>query len=140
MPAKDIFHETVKQALIKDGWVITADPLVLKLRDSDMNLFVDLAAERLIAAEKTNEKIAVEVKSFVGTSFLTDFHEALGQFLDYRVALKDQEPDRQVYLAIPLDIYDAFFTRRFVQLVCQEYHLTEIVFDPNQEVIRTWIK
>jgi hypothetical protein len=140
MPARDIFHETVKQALIKDGWTITADPFVIKLRDSDMNVYVDLAAERIIAAEKANEKIAVEVKSFVGTSFMMDFHEALGQFLDYRVALKDQEPERHLYLAIPMDIYQAFFTRRFVQLVCQEYQLTEIVFDPKQEVILSWIK
>jgi hypothetical protein len=60
MPARDIFHETVKQALIKDGWTITADPFVIKLRDSDMNVYVDLAAERIIAAEKANEKIAVD--------------------------------------------------------------------------------
>jgi hypothetical protein len=140
MPAKDIFHEAVKQALIKDGWIITDDPLVIKLQDSDMNLFVDLGAERLIAAEKENEKIAVEVKSFVGTSFMADFHEAIGQFLNYRVALKSLDIARQIYLAIPLDIYETFFSRRFVQLVCKEYHLTEIVFDPNQEVICSWIR
>jgi hypothetical protein len=29
MPAKDIYHETVKNALIKDGWTITDDPLKL---------------------------------------------------------------------------------------------------------------
>ncbi|MBF0204147.1 MAG: XisH family protein [Desulfamplus sp.] len=140
MPAKDIFHNAVKQALIKDGWVITDDPLVIKLQDSDINLFVDLGAERLIAAEKANEKIAVEIKSFIGTSFMTDFHEALGQFLNYRVALKDRDPGRHIYLAIPLDIYDAFFSRRFVQLVHQEYNLAEIIFDPKQEVICSWIK
>ncbi|MEM1122330.1 MAG: element excision factor XisH family protein, partial [Bacteroidota bacterium] len=27
MAAKDIFHETVKEALVKDGWIITHDPL-----------------------------------------------------------------------------------------------------------------
>jgi hypothetical protein len=26
MPAKDIYHDAVKNALIKDGWTITADP------------------------------------------------------------------------------------------------------------------
>ena len=25
MPAKDLYHEAVKNALIKDGWTITAD-------------------------------------------------------------------------------------------------------------------
>ncbi len=28
--AKDIYHEHVKAALIKDGWTITDDPLVLR--------------------------------------------------------------------------------------------------------------
>ena len=140
MPARDIFHETIKLALIKDGWTITNDPLVLKLRDSDMNIFIDLGAERVIAAEKNHEKIAIESKSFTGVSFMRDFHEAIGQYLDYRVALKDQEPDRQLYLAIPSDIYETFFTRRFIRMVAEEYHLTEIVFDSNLEVILTWIK
>ena len=71
---------------------------------------------------------------------MRDFHEAIGQYLDYRVALKDQEPDRQLYLAIPSDIYETFFTRRFIRMVAEEYHLTEIVFDSNLEVILTWIK
>ncbi|MEB3282115.1 MAG: element excision factor XisH family protein [Lyngbya sp.] len=30
MPAKDFYHDTVKNALIKDGWRITNDPLRLK--------------------------------------------------------------------------------------------------------------
>ena len=140
MPARDIFHDTVKLALIKEGWTITADPFVLKLRDSDMNVFIDLAAERVIAAEKNHDKIAVEIKSFSGASFMHDFHEALGQYLDYRVALKDQEPERRLYLAIPVDIYDTFFTRRFIRMVSEEYHLTEIIFDPGQEMILSWIK
>ncbi|MFM9156343.1 MAG: element excision factor XisH family protein, partial [Dolichospermum sp.] len=27
MSTKDLFHQAVKQALIKDGWIITNDPL-----------------------------------------------------------------------------------------------------------------
>lgn len=95
MPAaRDFFHQQVKQALIKEGWVITHDPYWIKLADSDMNVYIDLAAERIIAAEKAGEKIAVEIKSFTGTSFLADFHEALGQYLDYRVALSEKDPER----------------------------------------------
>jgi hypothetical protein len=30
MPAKDIYHEEVKNALIKDGWTITDDPYIIK--------------------------------------------------------------------------------------------------------------
>ncbi len=138
MPAKNFFHEEVKQSLIKDQWVITHDPYWIKLADSDINVYVDLAAERIIAAEKGGEKIAVEIKSFIGASWMNDFHEALGQFLNYRMALREKEHDRILFLAIPLDIYKAFFTRRFIQAVCQEYNIRLIVFDPKAEEIFSW--
>jgi hypothetical protein len=48
----------------------------------------------LIAAERGEEKIAVEVKSFIGTSAISDFHTALGQFLIYRIMLAVNEPSR----------------------------------------------
>jgi hypothetical protein len=50
MPARDKYHDTVKQVLIKDRWTITHDPFMLRagLRD----LYIDLGAERLLAAEK----------------------------------------------------------------------------------------
>ncbi|MEC4985257.1 MAG: element excision factor XisH family protein [Oscillatoria sp. PMC 1068.18] len=31
IPAKDIYHDPVKKALIKDNWVITDDPLTLTM-------------------------------------------------------------------------------------------------------------
>lgn len=92
MSAKDVFHESVKQALINDAWTITHDPLWIKLADSDINVYIDLGAERLIAAEKADQKIAVEIKSFLGNSLMSDFHEALRQILDYRVALREKDP------------------------------------------------
>ena len=106
MPAKDIFHDTVKNALIKDGWTITDDPLYLDYGGVDM--YVDLGAEKLIAAEKDQQKIAVEIKSFNRPSLIAEFHLALGQFLNYRLVLEDIEPEREVYLAISEDIYEAF--------------------------------
>ena len=76
MPAKDIYHETVKNPLIKDGWTITHDPLVLRWGTNDV--YVDLGAEQLLAAEKRGQKIAVEIKSFVGRSDVDDLEKALG--------------------------------------------------------------
>jgi hypothetical protein len=140
VPARDIFHHQVRQALCKKGWVITHDPYWIKLAGSDMNAYVDLAAERMIAAEKGDEKIAVEIKSFLGTSFLSDFHQALGQYLDYKIALRQKELERRLFLAVPIDVYQAFFTRPFVQTVCQEYELYLLTFDPQAEEICTWIK
>ena len=57
MPAKDIYHDTVKNALIKDGWTITNDPLSLKIGKKD--IYIDLAAEKLLVAEKKGQKIVI---------------------------------------------------------------------------------
>ncbi|MBD0393079.1 MAG: fatty-acid oxidation protein subunit alpha, partial [Microcoleus sp. C1-bin4] len=50
MSAKDTFHESVKRALQKEQWVITADPL--KFKFGNVKFQVDLGAERLLAAER----------------------------------------------------------------------------------------
>ena len=55
--AKDTFHESVKRALQKEQWVITADPLRFKF--GNIKFQVDLGAERLVAAERAGEQIAV---------------------------------------------------------------------------------
>lgn len=83
--AKDIFHDTVKKALEKDDWTITHDPY--RLRYGIVDVYIDLAAEEAIAAEKEGRKIAVEVKSFASGSNISEFHTALGQFLNYRIAI-----------------------------------------------------
>ena len=88
MPARYVFHHAVKAALIKDQWQITDDPFVLQVGGVDM--YVDLGAERLFAAQKDQQQIAVEVKSFLGPSLVSDFHLALGQFLNYRTALRNK--------------------------------------------------
>lgn len=119
--AKDKFHDAVKNALIKEGWTITNDPLFLQFGGVD--LYVDLGAEKMLAAQKDNQKIAVEIKSFLGDSTITEFHQALGQLLNYRLILKRQEPERILYLAVPLDIYESFFKLEFTQLAIADYQL-----------------
>ena len=57
MPARDIYHDNFKNALIKDGWIITHDPYMLKWGLKD--LYIDLGAQKLLAAEKQEQKIAV---------------------------------------------------------------------------------
>lgn len=73
MPAKDIFHDAVRIGLEKDGWVITDDPLRIEVGDVEM--YIDLGAEQVLAAEREGEKIAVEIKSFIGTSNISQFHD-----------------------------------------------------------------
>ncbi len=138
MAAKDTFHEAVKSALEKDGWCITQDPLYINF--AEVEIYIDLGAEKLLAAEKDEEKIAVEIKTFLNPSAISEFHRVLGQFLNYRFALQAEEPERILYLAIPVEIYNTFFARRFVQLIIQEYQLKLIIFDSVQEVIVQWQK
>ncbi len=138
MSAKDLFHETVKRALQKEQWVVTDDPL--KFKFGNVNFQVDLGAERLLAAERDNEKIAVEIKSFLNPSAITDFYAALGQFLSYRLALESVEPERNLYLAVPLDVYDTFFQYEFTQVAVQRYQVLLVVYDPVNEVISRWIR
>ena len=87
MPARDQYHQTVRQALEKDGWTITHDPYRLKLARKKY-LYIDLGAEQLIAAEKDIQKIAVEIKSFRSASDMKDLEEAVGQFVLYEHLLK----------------------------------------------------
>ena len=137
MPAKDVFHDVVKTALQKDGWTITDDPLHIRI-GGVLDMYIDLGAEKVIAAEKAGRKIAVEIKSFVGSSTLSEFHLALGQFVNYRYALADTEPDRVLYLAVPLDIYEEFFTLAFIQSVLRRSQLYLLVYDVGTEEITQW--
>ena len=136
MSAKDVFHEAVKHALQKEQWVITADPL--KFKFGNVNFRVDLGLERLLAAQRNQEKIAVEIKSFLNPSAITDFYSALGQFLSYRLALESVEPNRILYLAVPVDVYQTFFQYEFTQAAVQQYQVLLIVYDPISEVIVQW--
>jgi hypothetical protein len=137
MSAKDRYHEAVKSALTKEQWKITADPLKLKFEDED-EVRIDLGAERLLAAERGNEKIAVEVKSFLSESALFDYHAALGQFLNYKLVLQQLEPDRKLYLAVPFTAYEVFFQRPLAKASVQTYGVQLIVYDPTKEEIVLW--
>lgn len=138
MSAKDKFHESVKNGLQKQEWVITNDPLRIEYGEED-EVRIDLGAERLLAAQKKDEKIAVEVKSFLNDSALSDFHLALGQFLNYRLVLKEKDRERILYLAVPIYAYESFFQRDLPKAVIKQYELKLIVYDPIEEVIVKWI-
>jgi len=136
MPKKDIFHEIVKTALEKDGWKITDDPLVLQFGGVD--LYVDLGAEKMLAAEKNGQQIAVEIKTFARKSFVYEFHLAMGQFINYRHVMKETEPKRILYLAIPEDTYEAYFKLLFTQSILESYQVKFLVYNTEQEVIVKW--
>jgi hypothetical protein len=138
MPRRDKYHAHVREALEKDGWIITDDPL--DLTTGDVELFADLGAARVLAAERGSEKIAVEIKSFLEEqSPVTEFHRASGQYDTYRFALREQDPEREVYIAIPESVWKTFFQRALIQKIVREKPLKIIVVDVNNCTIESWI-
>lgn len=136
--AKDIFHNHVREALEKDGWIITEDPFVLKT--NFISYEVDLAAEKLIIATRENEEILVEIKSFLRQSKTYEMHTALGQFQTYLLGIQELELNKELFLAIPEAIYNDFFQQPFIQKLVVHYQLNLIVFDPSNKEIVKWIK
>jgi len=136
--AKDIYHDQVKIALQRDGWRITHEPYSIRIGGVEM--YIDMGGEKIIGAEKENVKIAVEIKSFTSPSSISDFHLAHGQFLDYRYALEEIEPDRILYLAVPFLTYQSFFSLKFIQKVIEKSQLKLFVYDSEQECVVKWIR
>ena len=118
MPARDLYHQVVRQILIDSGWTITHDPYPLQW--AKRNLSVDLGAERLLAAQQADQKIAVEVKSFIRDSRIADLQQALGQYTLYQDILSQVEPDRILYLAMPFVAYiELFEGDRFADILLE---------------------
>ncbi|CAD5921708.1 XisH protein [Planktothrix agardhii CCAP 1459/11A] len=137
MPAKDFYHDPVKNALVKDGWTITNDPLRLKWGVRE--LFVDLGLTKLIAAQKAEQKIAVEIKGFTNPSMIADLEQALGQYLIYRAVLEEVQPDCLLYLAVRKTTYQAIFSEPIGQLVINKYRVNLLIFESQKEEIVQWI-
>ncbi|MFN8747448.1 MAG: XisH family protein [Pseudanabaena sp.] len=137
MPAKDIYHDAVKNALVGDGWEITDDPYIIKYQDAE--LYADLAAQKPIAAKRQDQKIVVEIKSFIGKSPMYDFHNALGQYIVYQNLIQLTEPEYKLYLAIDDFTYSSFFQRASIQVITKQNSLKIIVVDTQQEQIQLWI-
>lgn len=137
MPQFDKYHEVVKNALIKDGWTITDDPLTIEFEDA--RLFADLGAERTLAAQKGEEKIAVEIKVFGSVSSYSDLEKAVGQYQIYRVFLKRKEPERNVFLAVSETIYQKFFQRESVKVIVSDLKIDLLIFNEDTEEITQWI-
>ncbi len=137
MPARDKVHDIVKNALIKDGWTITDDPLTLKFGNTE--LYVDLGAEKVLAAEKEGQKIAVEIKSFLGKSIIAEAQDAIGQFIMYREVLSDFESDRTLFLAISEDVLENDFSDVLRNLLLERLKIKILVFSIENEEITKWL-
>lgn len=138
MPAKDIYHEVVKNALIQDGWTILADPYTIEYEDD--NLYADLLAEKTLLAEQKERRIIVEIKSFVNPSPMKDFQNALGQYLLYRDFLEFTHKDYEIYLAVKQAVFNTFFQRKSIQAVIKRHQIKFVIFNEKKEEITAWIK
>ncbi len=138
MPARDFYHDAVRNALIKDGWTITHDPFHLQWGGS--NMYVDLGAERLVAAEKEGQRIAVEIKGFSGPSEITELERAVGQFILYQAVLARRQPDYILYLAVPEEVVKDVFQEPLGQLLIENGLARVVGFDPAREEIVQWMK
>jgi hypothetical protein len=135
MPAKNLYHDAVREALVADGWTITHDPLYVSFgRDK---LFVDLAADRpTLAAERGGELIAVEVQSFLSRSSIADLQQAIGQYVIYRLVLGETHPGRTLFLAMPQVVYADLMDSRLGETVIRRLGVRVAVCDiPNRRVV-----
>ena len=136
MSARDLFHETVKNALDKDGWIKVAP---LTLRYGTTKLEIDLGAEQIFVAQKNNIQIAIEVKSFAAASLVYEFHQAIGQYVHYRMVLRRTQPDRLPYLALPNEIYERFFNMDFFRDSLEENQVRLLLVDRNSQEVTQWL-
>jgi XisH protein len=131
--ARDKHHTVVRTALEKAGWTITDDPFLMRIGETDLQ--IDLGAERVIGAERGTEKIAVEIKVFGQVSLVQAFHNAVGQYLNYRVNLEEYFPDRELFLAVPQDVFAGFFQTELAKRSITRLEIKLLVFEPETEVI-----
>ncbi len=137
--ARDVFHDLVKEALIKEGWKVTHDPLTLLKREKG-GLVTDLGAEKVIVAEKGLTKIAVEVKSFLNPSLVNDFSKAFGHYMTYLDVLEMTQSDRIMYLAMPYSVYYFLSKMDYFNYIVQKHKIKFITFSPTEKKIKSWIE
>ncbi len=138
MPAKVKIHDPVRRALEKDGWTITNDPMFLRFADE--SLYADLAAEQLIAAEKTTRKIAIEIKTFNNPSVVEELQKTVGKVRMYRYALQNIEPDRQLYVAVSETIRRDVFMDGLGAIMLQRDIERLVSIDLEKEEVVQWIE
>lgn len=121
-----------------DGWTITHDPLVFRV--GERNLFIDLAAERGDGESVAIELIALEVQTFGSPSPVADLQQAVGQFTMYRILLRQRQPERTLFLAVPSGVYDGILSEPLGREVISGAEVPLLVFDPEQREAPKWIR
>jgi hypothetical protein len=139
MAAKDKIHDSVVKALSKDGWAIK-EPLYIAVPGSGVE--IDLAAEKVLFAEREQKQIAVEVKTFGSDSILQTFSEALGKYRLYLRALDQSviHRKRKLYIATSTQGYYRLMSVEFIQEMIEAEAIALIIVDINKNKIKRWIE
>jgi hypothetical protein len=137
MSRRDDLHFSLRRTLEKDGWTITDDPLVLVLERTLLK--ADIGADKFFTAEKESHKIAVEVKDFDTPSVISELEKTMGQLQLYQWALEEQEPARQLFLAVSQSVYLKHFQKPIFQLAIRRNKINLLIYEPIDEVIIQWI-
>ena len=70
---------------------------------------------------------------------MTALYEAVGKYAVYRKALKLDESDRILYLAMPEDVYDRYSKELLFIGSLDDENINLILFDTSIEKITRWI-
>lgn len=136
----------MRNALAKDGWEITDDPYIVAY--GERFLFIDLAAElfsengeaqgQIFGAERDEQRIAVEIKTFRGKSVIQDLEQAVGQYVIYRLLLNRVDTTRQLYLAVTDVVFDEVFREPIGAMLTQDLPMQLIVINVEDEEVKKW--
>lgn len=134
MPAKDKYHDTVIRALQKDDWIIEQEQIRLSIEDR--YIFLDFQARKA----DISRIIIVEVKGFENIrSYASYLADVLGQYFLYRQTMNYLNIDYPLYLAVPHRAYETLLQEEMSKTVVQAMHIPILTFDPEEEVILSWI-
>jgi hypothetical protein len=133
LPAKDRYHDTVKRALTKDGWRVTAEQV--RLTFGDRYFWIDIQAENL-----EQRIILIEVKELDDVdSPVEALAEAVGKYLLYRLGLAYTQQNIPLFLAVTEASYTGILSAKMGQAALNQFQISLVIFDPEQEVITKWI-
>jgi hypothetical protein len=134
LPARDRYHDTVKRALAKDGWTITAEQYFIKYYGR--HFWIDIVAEE----PEIRQPILIEVKGFENLASPMDYLEAvLGQYLLYQAVLDDLSINIPLYLAVPSFAQQGFLSEPIGQVAIRKMAAKLLVFEPEAEEVVEWI-
>ncbi len=136
MSRRDTYHPIVKRALIREGWTISHDPYTFFKADPELS--TDLGAERTLSAERGTEKIVVEIKSFLDDSQIVELEKALGQYYIYERLLQRYDPERTLYLAVPIHAWRDIFQRQVGRMILEEFNLRLLVYSLSEKEDLLW--